>query len=412
MVSIEDVKSKMHKFMLLEDDRIIDVAMGCVVANLIPGESVNLYIVGPPSSGKTEVIRSLGGFPRVEEVSSMTSHTLISGWDHGGKANKPSLIMRMKEEGKLMVALKDFTSVLTLRGEVRQEVLSQMREIADGRYAKPFGTGMRIEWTGKIGFIAGVTSVIDEFYATNQVLGERFLFYRIENMINPLALAEFSQKMAGREAQMRLEIDSCVAEYLKQFDGVPMSSVTLSKSMAERIRNLVCFVAGARSSVSRNVFTRQYHYMPQVESPPRLSKQITQLAAGIAIACGKDEVDDEVFGVIRKVGWDTVPGIRKKMLLTMWRDGLVGSVGKGVTAISEMTCLPVSTVKGYLEDLMVLGVVTRKINKGDHTWSISSMYGEFVRNTEHGNGEDTGTVKFEDIRWIKEEEYHDGAGVV
>ena len=398
-MNIKEVKSVMGKWLLVEDDRVVDVCMGTVIANLIPGESTNIYIVGPPSSGKSEIIRSLGAFCRVQEVSSLTSNTLVSGWANqtNSKRHKPSLILKMKEAGKMIIALKDFTSIMTLRHESRNEILSQIREIADGKYSKTYGTGEEVSWEGKVGFIAGVTSVIDEFYSNNQILGERFLFYRIDNHIHPLVLAEHGQRMAGHESQMREEIENVVRDFLSQFDNTECNSVELSEKMAAKIRNLVCLVAGFRSGVSRDRYTGAYSYIPQVEAPPRLSKQFTQLAAGIALAKGMGEISDEVFRVIRKVGWDTIPAIRKKIILTVHRSGKPEIAAHEISNLAQM---PIATVHQNLDDLMSLGCMVREERvRMKHLWSINPMYKSFI--------DEIGEDEIESITYKDEVKYED-----
>src|SRR5438046_1578624 len=81
----------------------------------------------------------------------------------------------------LLDDVKDFTTVLTLHRDKRGEILAQLREIYDGHYRKEFGNGKVVDWTGKIGLIAGVTPIIDTYHAVNQVLGERFVCFRIKS---------------------------------------------------------------------------------------------------------------------------------------------------------------------------------------------------------------------------------------
>ncbi len=74
--------------------------------------------------------------------------------------------------------MKDLTSLLDRRNEVRGEIMSQMRHIHDGHYEKPFGTGLYFQWKGKMVIFAGCTSAWDDYWSVNRVLGERFLLWR------------------------------------------------------------------------------------------------------------------------------------------------------------------------------------------------------------------------------------------
>lgn len=53
---IGKVREAFSEWLKLENQYIIDVALGVVVANSFEGDSLFLYLVGPPSSGKTEII--------------------------------------------------------------------------------------------------------------------------------------------------------------------------------------------------------------------------------------------------------------------------------------------------------------------------------------------------------------------
>jgi len=59
-----------------------------------------------------------------------------------------------------------------MRNESRKEILSQLREIADGYYRKTFETGEEVTWEGKLSIIAGVTPAIERYYAIHQVLAK------------------------------------------------------------------------------------------------------------------------------------------------------------------------------------------------------------------------------------------------
>src|SRR5262249_7946493 len=132
------------------------------------------FIVAPPSSMKTEVIRSLDDVPDVYPLSSLTAQTFASGFERRGV--ETSLLPKL--DGKT-ITMKDFGTVLTMYREKKAEILAQLREIYDGGFVKEFGNGKRFHWAGKVGLLAGVTPIIDREYALNQILGERFILYRV-----------------------------------------------------------------------------------------------------------------------------------------------------------------------------------------------------------------------------------------
>ena len=178
-----------------------------MAAHTLFGEPPWLFVVAPPSSLKTEVIRALDGYSGTYSLSDITARTFVSGLE--GKRN-PSLLNYLKEE---LLLFKDFTTVLTKRHDERQEVLAQLREIHDGSYKKTFGNGKRVEWKGKLGFIGGVTPVIDTYTAVTAVLEERFVLYR-PFPPDRQEVARKAQANSGLEMQMRQEIADAFQGFL------------------------------------------------------------------------------------------------------------------------------------------------------------------------------------------------------
>ena len=58
------------------------------------------------------------------------------------------------------MVIKEFTTVLSMKHEVRAEELSQLREVYDGKYSKSFGTGKTISWEGHVGLVGACTPVL------------------------------------------------------------------------------------------------------------------------------------------------------------------------------------------------------------------------------------------------------------
>jgi hypothetical protein len=355
---LDGVRAKFDKWLKLKDRHIIDVILGTVIANSLEGDPVYLYVVGPPSSGKTEILRSLNDHHTVYYLSSLTPQTLISGWKGSGKFEN-SLLLKLKERGKTILVLKDFTTILMMRNEARQEILSQVREIADGYYNKPFGTGTEVGWDGKLGMVTGVTLVIDQHHAVHQILGERFLYYRI-SQDNPETTAKMAQEVAGRESLMRGELRKAVKEFLEHHEEAKVKDISIGGEINEKLICLACFVAGVRTGISRDRYTQAINYLPDSEGPSRLMKQLFTLGCGIAIAQGKNEIDEEVYNILKKVGRDTLPSYRNLILNEMWVRKIVGKHWERPRALSDFLRQPVATIKFNLEELMVMGLANRE----------------------------------------------------
>lgn len=78
-IELDDLKLTFVEWLDLRDTTIIDVILGCIISNEFKGDPINLYIVGAPSTGKTELLRALNAYKKVYTISTMTPQTLISG---------------------------------------------------------------------------------------------------------------------------------------------------------------------------------------------------------------------------------------------------------------------------------------------------------------------------------------------
>ena len=201
-IGFKTLQETINRWLLIRDMGIIKVLAGAVIANRLNADAVCLFIVAASGGAKTELIRGLNKVEGIYPVSDLTPQTFLSG-DKGQK--NASLLLRLRAD--TILTLKDFTTVLTMHRDKRHAILSQLREIYDGYYRKEFGTGESKTWEGKMGFIAGVTSVIDNHQSVFQVLGERFIQYR-PTQPDAIALAKKAIANNGGEKVMREEIQN------------------------------------------------------------------------------------------------------------------------------------------------------------------------------------------------------------
>lgn len=363
-MSLQNVVNTVNKWLFLSDTHVIKVLLGTVVANLLQGDPVWLFIIAPPSSAKTELIRALNKIPQIYPLSNLTPQTFIS-----GRVSKINCSLLPQLNGKILT-FKDFTTVLTMHREKRAEILAQLREIHDGQYKKAFGTGKIIEWSGKLGFISGVTPIIDTHYSIYTVLGERFIQYRIKQS-DPIILAKKSMQNTGKEKEMREELSTVIAQFIKNIQIPSIDNIEISDEIKDKLAYLSTFCVTGRSGVIREGYHyREIIYTPEPEAPARLSKQLLTLSYGLAVVSGLKQVSMEDYSLIYKVGMDTLPKVRQDLLdfLSEHRDALTTS------DISTEINYPTNTARRYLEDLHALKLIDRlKGEKGKaDKWKLSN----------------------------------------
>jgi hypothetical protein len=351
---LDEVVAAFDELLLMPDHGAIYVTLAGIVANYAKGDVVWPLLVGPPGCGKSEIVNATTSAPGVWALSSLTPQTLLSGFERKGEP--ASLLLQIGSFGVL--AFKDLTTVLTMHREARSQIIGQLREVADGKTEKSFGNGLRIEWSGKLGLIAGVTPIIDEQHAFLAVMGERFLLYRMPE-VSRRDLARRSLARRGHEPELRERIKATVGDFLEQFRDC--GRLELPESFDEPLIVLSDIITRARSGVPRDGYSRDLLYLPEPEAPTRLAKQLAQLgAAALAIGVGKAET----WRLLRKTGWDSVPAVRCAVIDCLSRQ----TEAIPLATIQEETGLPPKTVERVVEDIVSLRLAKR--TKDGNRWVV------------------------------------------
>jgi hypothetical protein len=312
-------------------------------------DPVWLMAVGGSGRGKTEIITPLAAMPDVILESSITGPAaLLSGTakkDRGKDATGG--ILRKVPAGGGVLVLKDFTSIIDMHRESRAEVLAAFREIYDGRWDRSIGTdgGRTLSWMGRLGMVAGCTTVIDAAHAVVSTMGTRFLLVRLRGG-QDLAGSAFDH--VGAEKTMREELRAAVHGLLTHLPGRPYDKTPVRQPLVA----LANHVALARSPVDRDQRS-EIRLVLDPEAPTRVVKMLTQLwrAAGLL---GLDP--PKAWEMVRRVGLDSIPKLRGSVL-----DYLEPCLVPATTTdIAEGVEHPAQTTRRALEDLTAHRVTLRQ----------------------------------------------------
>ncbi|MHC4092159.1 MAG: hypothetical protein ACYSVY_18125, partial [Planctomycetota bacterium] len=275
--------------------------------------------------------------------------------------------MLPKLDGKVLI-IKDFTAVLQMHREARQEVVSTLRDAYDGEAARAFGTGELKSYRSRFGLLAAVTPVIDDYGSVNAMLGERFLRYRLRLGDNLEKIVKALANTAKEDA-MRDELAEAAQGVLLQTPGKP----DLPEMIGTRISHLANFLATGRSVVSRDR-SGTVTYLPQPEVGTRVAKQLKKLALGVAMARNEQVVSEDVYRIVVRVARDSLPSMRERVLERLW--GLRGNF-EATQCIADTCELDTDTCRVWLSDLRLLGIADRE-GERPYRWQMKPEFQEDI----------------------------------
>ena len=358
-----------QEWMIYEDPTPIRVMAAVVDAGEQDGDPpLGVFLVGPSSSGKTETLMSLSRHQGAEVVSSISSEAaLLSATSEKDRSKSATggILRSMGSQGLMLV--KDFTSILSMNRETRQQILAAIREIMDGSWSRVTGTegGLKLTWEGKITIIAAVTPAVDRHRQVIGTMGERLVTIR---MPAPDPTAQAKMALAGHRSgsvdHMRAELRAAMEQVLDFASAQPAPA--MSPETVQWLAELATFGVRMRSPVDRDPTNRyEISTIPEPEHPPRLAIALRQIWEAMhRIGCTTAEAENGVEQIVR----DSIPPDRLIVFDFLARETLpvrTADVGKLVSASS-------STVRRRLEDLEALGVV---VKSGDedrgYEWELS-----------------------------------------
>lgn len=382
-----DVQAAYDAALLLADRSYIKVVAATVIANQLSGNPVWLMLVAASSGGKTVVLLTLDdleflpGKPISFFISDLTENTLASGFKSG--SGDASLLSQIPSGGLLI--FKDFTSLLTKRHESRDAIMGQLREVFDGQYTKRTGNKQDVEWTGKVGALAGVTTAVHEYISSMSVMGDRFVMYSI---IQPdrMKLLRFVMKMRveGDSQERNLATaKSKMQEYLKMCVArAADAKLNISKEDREHLMFVADFATKVRSGVIVDDHTKQVLFVPDPEMPTRLIDQLLSLGTAVSLMHTVDgdesELTEEDMSILYKVAFDSIP-IKRRWALRELATYIQGATTAGLaTKIGYET----GVVKTWLAQLNALGICRRVGGGGADTWILNEDYVKIMETFE------------------------------
>lgn len=355
-ISLETAKDKILQYLYFEDSDIIDIVLAAAISYTYESGPVWIILVGPPSSGKTEILRSIKGYKDTIFIESITDRTLFS-----GRPNAYGILEKNNSPFSLLIN-KDFGSILSKPSGEKGLILQQLRGIYDSEYHDATGSGKApIEWHNRLNFISACTQDIES--NSNQEilsdLGERFIYYKIkpENDETARFKAKRIMQCDTSDRNVRYIVSKNMLGVLKAYDGFDGTHIKIPENIANTLIDLCTIAVKARTRIKRSGFNKkviEYHTSP--ECAIRMLKSIKGLLIGLTTIRGKKESDIEDLKTIARVILDSIPTYKKIILKIIIKKGYFGIKNCNINE---------NTIHLILEDFAIVGILDKELFGND-----------------------------------------------
>jgi hypothetical protein len=326
----------------------LDSVLAAVAAEKLSGDPPWLLLISGPGNAKTETIAATSGLG-TRVVSTITSEgALLSASPRKSRAKTATggLLRQIGERGVL--AIKDFTSIISANREVRMQVLAALREIHDGHWIRNVGTdgGQCLEWRGRIVVIGACTTVWDQAHGVVSTMGDRFILVRSNSSTGRLAAGMQAVRNTGTETEMRQELAAAVAGVIGRVK--PDRSYGLTDNEMHRILQAADIVTLARTGVETD-YRGDIIDAHAPEMPTRFTKQLAQFMRG-ALAIGM--MRSEAMALAIRCARNSMPPLRLAIL-----EDIAANPGSRIIDVRRRLQRPRATADRALQALHVLGLL-------------------------------------------------------
>lgn len=384
-ITLKKVYDTFKKWMFITNTDPIQICLATVLSNILDGDPVWMLLVAPPGGAKTEIISSLDLSSEVYTTSSLTSHALISG-AKSYNGIEPSIIPKL--DGKVLV-VKDFTTILSMRENEKDEIFGILRDAYDGKCGKVFGTGDHKYFESHFSMLCGVTPSIYEIGSKYAGLGERYLKFFIGDNLEHENEEDIIRKAisnVSKEKKMRVELSECVNSFIAVMcEKVRDSDFVLPEileSYTDRFISLAQWGSRMRGTVSRERYnTEMITSKPSAEVGSRLGKNLAKIGIALAMVNGRDKVVEKDFEVVRKIVLDTVSQRNEDILRILYKSCPDMDSSLKTRDVSIRTRYPLSTATRVLNDMNLLNIVSRVGSSNKHEWTVSKYMRNLIKKT-------------------------------
>jgi len=381
---IHKLAAEIQSCLYFPDPGPLYAVCGALIANTMRGYPVWIMLVGPPESGKTELLKPLLNLDSCRECGDLSGKAaLLSGTkakERTADATGGLLASIPKSPTGFprgMLVMLDFArTILAADPAASRASMGAIGMLHDQHYQREVGTdgGKTLSFSGKIGFVTACTDVIDspDNQRANAEMGERCLYYRYPKSegYHEIDSALDNPDGPGKSNDLALHFLNWSFEMNLDWDELPLPR-PLSDQERKTISILSQFCARGRSAVQRDRWNHnEISGITRSALGPRIANTFAQLLRGMErIGCTPNESLD----VLRHCAMDSLPSTRAAAIQAI-QNGL-----KGASDIAGRIGIAIGAAKRTLEDLKVHGLLDCAAPDSSGPWRISEKAEAMLR---------------------------------
>ena len=347
------------------------VTLGAVAGSRFKGFPVHLFLIGPPSCGKNDVLEALFDLPRTHHISTFTEASMLSGTSRKDRSHDASggLLEEIKKSGNEGIfILTEFNSILSLSPDKRLAALGTLQNVCSGILDRKSGSdgGVSLHFKGKVQVICGCTENIEGSRDLLGRIGERFIYCRFPP-IDREAQARAALRNA-RNGEYEDAVQRRVQAVTSLMAGLQLPTSPgslLDQDDDEVLIAIAVFMTLARSPVPRDDRSREVVNIYEAEGPARALLELQRLLCGLrVIGIPKKESLDYVS----RVALGSIPNLRRAIIQTVGRNE-----GQYITTAqirAELADWGGTTIDRALQDLVIHGIL-EKYQGSENYWTFS-----------------------------------------
>ena len=363
---IDDFQSRLEF-----NQTFVDVLACCFACNIsfhVQGQSqrnpIWMFIVAPPSTGKTTIIECFDGSNDTIQISELTPASLVTSFSLNQEDDEESTSILQRAKNRVLY-VEDFTPILT-SGANRDAIFGKLRAAYNGTFISHFARGSVEITDNYFSLVAGVTNAIEDPKYDLGDLGERFVRIRlIDDSFNEEShILKALENVDGEDVQGKENkeyFQACVAGYMDHMKNNP-TKVNYNKEFDKKLVPLSMFVALCRTKVSKGKDGISVRPVPEVAS--RIAAQLKKLGLCLCHVYQREMIDDEIYRVMKKVAFDSCVGWKFEVLQYLQANDKVGMT---VNALSEKMNISESMVSKILIDCHLIGLAKHVSGKAAGT---------------------------------------------